>query len=104
MKTNYYVNAEKGVVICKIKSEWQDEFKYELTGRADCSPDDVFDEQIGKRIAELRAHIVLHAESIPMLKAKQKRYSDAAVATSREVQRHQSLVDRMKSQIKEITK
>lgn len=104
MKTNYYVNKEKGVVICKIKSDWRDEFTFDIKGRADCNPDDVFDEQIGKRLAELRAHVILHTESIPVLKTQQEKYLRVVETKSKEIKRHQSMVDKMKSQIKEITK
>lgn len=59
IQTKFYVNEEKGIVICKLfVQECCDSF--EFVGKAVCSPEDTFDEITGRRIAETKAHIKLH--------------------------------------------
>lgn len=63
METKYYINKEKGVVVCKItiQDRWT-EITY--TGKARCLPEDTFDEELGKRIANTRAHIIMHQDNL----------------------------------------
>jgi hypothetical protein len=57
-ETKYYVNPEKKTVVCVITI--QDDYYGEIhrfEGKAKCSPEDAFDENIGRQIAQNRAFI-----------------------------------------------
>lgn len=57
-ETKYYVNPEKKTVVCVITI--QDDYYGEIRrfeGKAKCSPEDAFDENIGRQIAQNRAFI-----------------------------------------------
>ena len=59
--TDFYVNTEEKTVICKIVAMRNCHCVYKtIIGRAVCQPEDTFDEVIGRRIAETKAHIKLH--------------------------------------------
>lgn len=59
--TNFYVKPEDGVVICKVVAIERCGCIYNtFIGKAVCQPEDTFDEVIGRRIAETKAHIKLH--------------------------------------------
>lgn len=59
--TNFYVKPEDGVVICKVVAVEHCGCIYNtFIGKAVCQPEDTFDEVIGRRIAETKAHIKLH--------------------------------------------
>lgn len=69
---NYYVNKEKGIVVCKLTDCWcglacdmhkkgwpvhpDFEIADEFVGKAKCSTDDTFDIEKGKKIAFKRAY------------------------------------------------
>ena len=58
-ETKYYVNPEKKTVVCVI-TILDDCFGVKIhrfEGKAKCSPEDVFDENIGREIAQNRAFI-----------------------------------------------
>ena len=57
-ETKYYVNPEKKTVVCVITIR-DDYFgqTHRFEGKAKCSPEDVFDENIGRKIAQNRAFI-----------------------------------------------
>lgn len=79
----YFVNKEKGVVVCKLEDcfdsviydmhqkGWPFDENLEIpntfTGKAKCSPEDTFNEDIGKRIALNRALIKLNTAKRRML-------------------------------------
>jgi hypothetical protein len=57
LETKYVVNAEKRTIVCLLTdTDWDKTF----TGIAKCNPDDVFDETVGKRVANYRAHMEFH--------------------------------------------
>lgn len=61
-ETKYFVNPEKKTVVCIITV--QDEYFREIhrfEGKAKCSPEDTFNEEIGKEIARNRAFIKMKA-------------------------------------------
>jgi hypothetical protein len=103
MKTKYYINKDKGVVVCIITV---DGFYQDLTfvGKASCSPEDEFDENLGKRIANLRAHIKYHqANATAGIKEYKriKRYIENDLLTK--VKHSESVVDNLKSVLVEIS-
>ena len=55
---DYIVKEDERVVVC-IMSVWNDEYtnprKFRFSGVAKCSPEDTFDEETGKKIAQRRA-------------------------------------------------
>lgn len=60
--TKYFVNTEKKTVVCIITV--QDDFLgnvHRFEGKAKCSPEDTFDENIGREIAQNRAFIKMKA-------------------------------------------
>ena len=60
--TKYFVNIEKKTVVCVITV--QDDFLgnvHRFEGKAKCSPEDIFDENIGREIAQNRAFIRMKA-------------------------------------------
>lgn len=58
-----FVNEEKGVVVCVIETNYGT-FK----GRANCSPKDIFNKSVGKKIAYQRALRQLNSYAIKVLK------------------------------------
>jgi len=57
-ETKYFVNPEKKTVVCIITV--QDDYFREIhcfEGKAKCSPEDTFDEETGRKIAQKRAYI-----------------------------------------------
>lgn len=59
--TNFYVKPEDGVVICKVVAVEHCGCIYNtFIGKAVCQPEDTFDEVVGRRIAETKAHIKMH--------------------------------------------
>lgn len=71
MKTKYYINEAKRVVISVLELSRcdGDYFTGRITGMAKCDPADEWDEHTGKIIANTRAHIIYHKE---MLKYRER--------------------------------
>lgn len=81
----YFVNKEKGVVVCKLEDCYDSliadmhikgypvdenlEIPNEFIGKAKCSPEDTFDENIGKNIAFNRAMIKLNKAKKKMIES-----------------------------------
>ena len=75
-ETKYYVNPEKKTVVCVITIQddyFDDLLRFE--GKAKCSPEDVFDENIGRQIAQNRAFIKMKVHFL-----NQKRSARLAIA------------------------
>lgn len=102
MKTNYYVNKEKGVVICKIESDWSDNYRVSepIVTRAICSPEDIFKEQTGKDISELRGHIELHDLILEHEKKHLKATQAKCEAIEKKIKREQTILRRMRDKLK----
>lgn len=69
-ETKYYVNPEKKTVVCVISI--QDNYFGEIhrfEGKAKCSPEDVFDENVGRQIAQDRAFIKMKSHFLNMKKS-----------------------------------
>lgn len=75
-ETKYYVNPEKKTVVCVITIQddiFGDLLRFE--GKAKCSPEDAFDENIGRQIAQNRAFIKMKVHFL-----NQKRSARLAIA------------------------
>jgi hypothetical protein len=69
-ETKYYVNPEKKTVVCVITI--QDDYFGEIhrfEGKAKCSPEDVFDENVGREIAQNRAFIKMKTHFLNLKKS-----------------------------------
>lgn len=85
---DYYVNEEKGVVVCKLTDCWNGlvcdmcrkgwpvhpdfELRNEFVGKAKCSADDTFDVEKGKKIAFKRAYAKFVAAKAKALRSFQE--------------------------------
>ena len=80
MKTEFFVNKEKRVVVCKISRCIIGGYSWTFTSRAVCSEEDVFDEYLGKKLAEDRAHLNYHCRKRVYALKKVKRSSITILA------------------------
>ena len=76
-ETKYYVNPEKKTVVCVITI--QDDYFGEIhrfEGKAKCSPEDAFDENIGRQIAQNRAFIKMKIHFLNMKRSARLAIAD----------------------------
>ena len=103
MKTEFFVNKEKGKVVCKLDKVWiPGKGNCVIHGYAQCSSDDVFDENFGKKLAETRAHKEYHVQmrdaSLKTVRSKERILKEARD----KYDHHFELVHALKKKIKEM--
>lgn len=103
MKTEYFVNEEKRTVVCKL-SYGDTYYKYTITAKAVCSPDDLFDAEIGRRIADSRAHIAYHKHMRQLKTEMSNRHLKVVLELQKEINRHKDIVGYMSERIQKVGK
>lgn len=105
MKTEYFVNEEKRTVVCKLTYRVDGYgYGYAITAKAVCSPDDLFDAEIGRRIADSRAHIAYHKQMSQLKTERLDRHIKAALELQKEISRHKDIVGYMSKRIQKVGK
>lgn len=121
-EVRYFVDTEKKVVVCKLENcsnalicdmchkGWPGDadflIKDSFIGKAKCSSEDVFDENIGKKIAYKRAIAKVFEAKRKVLKAfvtDYKRVTDELVKdTSKLIAKYENIVNRKDQDIEKI--
>ena len=94
MKTEYYVNKEKRIVVCKIHF-YADHNSWVVTAKAKCSPDDIFDEEIGRKLANTRCHTEYHRKMKQVSEKEVNYLTERLNKANKNVAHHKQMVSDM---------
>ena len=119
---NYYINEEKGIVVCKLTGCWRGlacdmckkgfpahpdfEIVDEFVGKAKCSTDDTFNLEKGKKIAFKRAYakfVAAKGKALRNFKAENDRVvAELNAAVDKLLSTYDATVERKESEIQYI--
>jgi len=101
MKTKYFVNEDKRIVVCVLEiQEYCCEPDLIVRATAVCKPEDKFDAEIGKRIANYQAHIALHRHLKKEQKARIKNMEAKIEEIKAENIRRDAIIENLKAQVR----
>lgn len=109
---DYIVKEDERVVVC-IMSVWNEEYtnprKFRFSGVAKCSPEDTFNEETGKKIAQRRALLKFKKACIQSNKIwlenlnRQKAEIETSIAkVTKAISNMNETVERIKSEINDL--
>lgn len=103
-----YIDEDKKVVVTKIKVRdfcFDDFFMEErnYTGKAKCSPEDIFDVELGKKISLTRAWLKYDTARLKELQEINTMLNEKLIENKRELEKQTNLVERTKNKIIELT-